>query len=116
MKSEVELYSIRLGDRLSGIVGDTTVQAMGIIECSAAGEVTLIVYFLADGSPVPAATISSGLPYAEHLVQLFLQKEMMPVWIDLLRHEKPVYVYVNTKRPGSTHISTSAEPIGEEES
>ena len=41
--------------------------------------------------------------------------DIMPFWVDMLRNEKPVYGYINTDHPEWTSISTSSEPVGEEE-
>jgi hypothetical protein len=43
------------------------------------------------------------------------QKELIAQWIDLLRNETPLYGYINTDHPEWTNISTSTEPVGEQE-
>ncbi|MDJ0841979.1 MAG: hypothetical protein QNK37_36080 [Acidobacteriota bacterium] len=42
--------------------------------------------------------------------------DQYPVYMDMLRHEKPVYAYLNSDRPDLNGIYTGQEPIGEEES
>jgi len=107
---ELESYAIRLGGTYDHTYGHTTIQVFGFISC-VGPDFMLNVYFLADGSPVPPAHIDSDLTSGV----LFLQKDMMPLWIDLLRHESPMWVSINTDSPESTRISTSAESIGEDE-
>jgi hypothetical protein len=39
----------------------------------------------------------------------------MQHYVDLVRNEKPVYAYLNSDKPQWNSISTSNEPVGEEE-
>jgi hypothetical protein len=110
-------YSILLSGTVLMLLGDQEIKAVGSILCEGEDDVDAYrvrVYFLADGSPELAPTISDS----GHEARLCLPRQMMPIWIDLLRYEKPLYGYINTSRPTSTHIRTSAteqEPIGEGE-
>jgi hypothetical protein len=70
-----------------------------------------VAYFLADDSPVPAPTTTVGGKWGP----IFLPKEMMGQWVDLLRNEQPLFGYINTDHPEWTNLSSSEEPVGEEE-
>ncbi len=109
---KIESYAIKLGDRMTATFDSTTIKAKGIIACIGTEDHRIIAYFLCDDSPVPPAVITHEGKWG----CLFLQKEIMPLWIDLLRNEKPLYGYINTQYPKWTNISTSNEPVGEEES
>jgi len=39
----------------------------------------------------------------------------MPLWIDVLRNEKPIFGVIDTAQPSASHITTKVEQIGEEE-
>ncbi len=105
-------YTIRLGDRLSAGFGGTTIEARGIISCMGPDNQRVVAYFLADDSPVPAPTTTIGGKWGP----VFLPKELMGRWTDMLRNEKPLFGYINTDHPEWTSVSTSQEPVGEEES
>jgi hypothetical protein len=68
------------------------------------------IYFH-DESQVPNPAVTSKGKWGN----IFLPKEMMPVWMDLLRNEKPLFGYINTDIPKLTNISTSREPVGVED-
>lgn len=110
-------YKIRLGGPFGALKGDPQVQAFGVILCEGEDDVSayrVTAYFLIDGSPAPAPTLSSD----GHDATLGLPRDLMANWIDLLRNEKPVYGYIDTNRPASTYITTDQmflEPIGEGE-
>jgi len=107
----VTKYAIKLGDRMSATFGGTTIKARGVVSCMGPDNQRVLGYFLADDSPVPAPTTTIGGKWGP----VFLPKEMMPMWVDMLRNEKPIHGYINTDHPEWTSISTSAEPVGEEE-
>lgn len=109
---QVKQYQIKLGARLGAIFGSTAIQIRGIVSCIGDNNKRIIGYFLLDNSPVPAPTTTINGNWGP----VFLPKELMSDWVDLLRNEKPVYGYINTDHPEWTHISTSNEPVGEEES
>ncbi|MEM7102922.1 MAG: hypothetical protein AAF502_07335 [Bacteroidota bacterium] len=48
--------------------------------------------------------------------RIYLRHRLLPVVIDLLRNEKPVYCKMSEVNPASCQLSTSAEPVGEGES
>jgi len=109
---QVDSYRVKLGDRLSATFGGTPIKARGVISCMGPDNQRIVGYFLTDDSPVPSPTTTVGGKWGP----VFLAKEMLPVWLDLLRNEKPIYGYINTDHPEWTNIATSNEPVGEEES
>jgi len=109
---EISTYKIKLGYRMSATFGVTTLKALGIISCIGPENQRINIYFLHDDSQVPNPAISNKGKWGN----IFLQKEMMPVWINLVRNEKPLFGYINTEVPKLTNVSTSQESIGEEES
>jgi hypothetical protein len=108
---EISKYSIKLGDNMQASFGGTTIKARGVISCMGPDNQRVVGYFLADDSPVPTPTTTIGGKWGP----VFLPKELMEQWVDMLRNEKPIYGYINTGRPEWTNISTSQEPVGEEE-
>jgi hypothetical protein len=109
-KFEITGYHVALGGEIVGISGNKAARAHGKITCKGE-EGTIAAYFLKDGSEVPQAqTIRNG-----RYGVLFLPRDMMPVWVDLLRNEKPIYGFTNEESPQFNRISTDLEDVGEHE-
>ena len=47
--------------------------------------------------------------------RIYMRRAMLPVVIDILRNEKPVFCRMSDTIPGLCQISTDQEPVGEEE-
>jgi hypothetical protein len=107
----VTSYTIKLGDKLSASFGGTTIKARAVVSCIGSDNQRVVAYFLADDSPVPTPTTTIGGKWGP----VFLPKELLGQWTDMLRNEKPLYGYINTDHPEWTNVSTSSEPVGEEE-
>ena len=108
---KISKYAIKLGDRLEATFGGTTIKARGIVSCMGPDNQRVVAYFLADDSPIPAPTTTIGGKWGP----IFLPKELMGQWVDMVRNEKPLYGYIDTAHPERTQVSTSNEPVGEEE-
>lgn len=108
----VTKYTIKVGDRMTATFGATTIKCRGVIACIGADNQRVVGYFLAPDSPIPAPTTTIGGKWGP----VFLSEELMDAWVDILRHEKPLYGYINTDQPSWTNVSTTEEPVGEEES
>jgi len=67
-----------------------------------------LVIFKPDGAQLPAANKD-----AAGLYRLYYHISRMPVLIDMLRNEKPVYFHFWTGVEPNTHITTGKEPVGE---
>jgi len=109
---QIKSYSYKLGDKMSATFGGTTIKIRGVVSAMGDDNQRVLGYFLSDDSPVPAPTTTIGGKWGP----VFLPKELMGQWVDMLRNEKPVYGYINTDHPEWTSISTKSEPVGEEES
>lgn len=107
---EITSYTIKLGDKVTTGISGVTIRARGIISCRG-GAFRIVAYFLSSDSPVPAAYVSAQGDSAA----IFLPPDLMGLWVDLLRNERPLYGYINSGIPPLTNISTSLEPVGEEE-
>ena len=108
---EVGGYTIKLGRRLSTRAGDQVVAATGFIAFLGEDFMSMNVYFVEDESPLPDPILSRD----GNVATLFLRSHLMPVWIDVLRNEKPIFGVIDTTQPGASHITTRNEPVGEEE-
>lgn len=108
---EITSYKIKLGYRQSATFGVTTLKAAGIISCMGNDNQRVVIYFLHEDSLVPNPAVTNDGKWGN----IFLPAVMMQVWMDLLRNEKPLYGYINTEVPKLTNVSTSHEPVGEEE-
>lgn len=109
---KITSYSMKIGDKLSASFGGTNIEIRGVISCMGPDNQRIVAYFLTDNSQVPNPTTTIGGKWGP----VFLPKELMGNWIDMLRNEKPIYGYINTDHPEWTNVSTSSEPVGEEES
>jgi hypothetical protein len=64
--------------------------------------------FMKTGQPIPANSISGGIP------RLHYSSAHLPAMLILLREEKPLFLNLNEAN-GIGTISTSDEPVGEQE-
>ena len=108
---EIGGYTIKLGRRLTASVGGQTVTAVGWISCIGDDFLNVNAYFVDDESPMPDPVVSRD----GNTGTLFLRRQLMPLWTDLLRNEKPIFGFIDTAQPGATHITTKVEPVGQEE-
>jgi len=108
---EIGGYTIKLGRRLSTRAGDQIVTAVGLISFLGEDFMSMNVYFVDDESPMPDPVLSRD----GNVATLFLRRELMPLWIDVLRNEKPIFGVIDTAQPSASHIATKNEPVGEEE-
>lgn len=107
----VASYSVKLGDSLTATWSGTQIKARGIIACRGDNH-RFIAYFLTEDSPVP----NSVYIVANKVGAIFRPFDEMNAYIDLIRNEKPIFAYLNSSRPEWNNLSTSQEPVGEEES
>lgn len=106
----VENYQTALGHGMTATWGGKQIKARGYLTCYG-GDHRFIAYFLTDDSPVPDPV---------YIIQnkvgaIFLPFDQMPLFVDLVRNEKPIYAYLNSDRPDWNSLKTSLEPVGEEE-
>lgn len=67
-----------------------------------------MLLFMKEGQPIPANTIANGVPRLHYSIRDF------PAMIQMIREEKPLFVNLNEAN-GIGSISTSDEPVGEQE-
>ena len=106
----VSRYQLKLGHEMSATWSGKRIKARGIVACYGE-EHRFIAYFLTSDSLVPDPVYVVN----NKVGAIFLPfKEMCP-FVDMLRNEKPIYAYLNSDKPEWNSISTSMEPVGEEE-
>ena len=106
----VENYKVSLSHELTASWGPTTVNARGKIVCYGE-EHRLIAYFLMDESPIPEPVYLED----KKVGAIFFPFREMVSFIDILRHEKPVYAYLSDEKPEWSGIGTFRAPAGERE-
>jgi len=106
----VTRYQVKLGHAMSATWSGKRIKARGIVACHGEDH-RFIAYFLTSDSPVPDPVYVVN----NKVGAIFLQFNEMPPFVDLLRNEKPIYAYLNSDKPEWNSISTSMEPVGEEE-
>ena len=108
----VNYYRAKVGYKGSATWSDVRIQIQGYITCYGDDSYRFIMYFLHEDSPVPPPVYIE----ANKVGAIFLPFRDMPMYMDLIRNEKPIYAYMNTAHPEWNGIKTSNEPVGEEES
>jgi hypothetical protein len=109
---EIGGYTIKLGRRLTTTVAGQTVTAIGFISCVGEDFLNVNAYFVDDDSPMPEPVLSRD----GNTGTLFLRRQLMPLWTDVLRNERPIFGFIDTAQPGATYITTKVEPVGVQES
>jgi hypothetical protein len=102
-------YTITIGYEASGGGGGDRTRAY--IVCFADDGHRFVIYFAAPGSQLAPPRYSVNAKFGSINVAV----AEMHNYVDLLRNEKPVYAYLNSERPEWNNLSTSLEPVGEEE-
>ena len=110
IKFEVQTYRVRIGFELSG--GGGGPKSRGHVVCYGGDGHRFAIYFAAPGSTLAPPRYFPETKFGSINVPV----DEMHNYIDLLRNEKPVYAYLNSDKPQWNNLSTSKEPIGEEES
>ncbi|WP_397363550.1 hypothetical protein [Olleya sp. R77988] len=106
----VNYYKVSAGFKGSATWGNVNIKIQGYVTCYGSDH-RFIIYFLHEDSPVPAPTY---IP-ANKVGAIFLPFKDMPMYLDIVRNEKPIYAYLNSTKPEWNSIKTSKEPVGEEE-
>ena len=107
----VERYQVSLNHELTANLGATSIKARGKVICYGE-EHRLIAYFLVDDSPLPEPVYLVD----KNIGAVFFHFKEMVSFIDILRHEKPVYAYLSDEKPEWSGIGTFRAPIGDRES
>ncbi|MAS37063.1 MAG: hypothetical protein CL610_23890 [Anaerolineaceae bacterium] len=107
---EVKEYMVILRQLEKMDFNGQQIRLRGIVRCHGT-EHTLDVYFLDEESvfPEPVADIEKKKGY------MFMPFRDLPVLVDILRNESPIYAHLRADRPEWTSITTTKEPVGEGE-
>jgi hypothetical protein len=105
-------YTITLGFEVYVYLNKRNIKTRGKLECYGRHGDRLIIYFLTDDQAAPEPFYNEADKYGA----IFLPFKEMPVYVDLVRNEKPVYASLDSDRMKSNSISSRSEPVGEEES
>ncbi|MBN2534805.1 MAG: hypothetical protein JXB88_18130 [Spirochaetales bacterium] len=106
---QIGTYEIKLAREMT--IGGGTVKFYSYIKC-AGGDHTLLIYFLRPDSN----NMDNIYLVDSKLGRIVVPWDQYPVYVDLLRNEKPLYVYLDSEKPINNRLYTGKEPIGEEES
>lgn len=107
---QVTSYEVKVGFEMSG--GGGGPKSRGIVVCNGDDGHRFAIYFAAPGSEMAPPRYFPETKFGSINVPI----DEMQHYVDLVRHEKPVYAYLNSVKPEWNNISTSKEPVGEEES
>ena len=77
-----------------------------------AGLKTCAIIFIDD----PNAALPAAKKVGNNYFEFYFHQHQFPHLIDMVRHENPIYVHYSDSVNNNSRISTSNEPIGEEES
>jgi hypothetical protein len=106
---EITKYVVRTGSKISAMWGGQQVDAKGVIKCDGK-EADIILYFVDNpDSYSPVVNIDKKTAVTFHDIG------HMPIFMDMLRNEKPIFGYINSDSPESTMLATSIESVGEGE-
>ena len=105
---EISTYEITLARQMT--IGGGAIEFYSYIKCQGGGH-TLLIYFLKPDSD----DMDNIFLVDRKLGRIVVPWDQYPVYVDLLRNEKPVYAFMDSDRPISNRIYTGKEPIGEEE-
>lgn len=106
---QVTSYQTKIGFELSG--GGGGPKSRGYLACFGNDGYRFVIYFAAPGSAMAPPRYFPDTKFGSINVPV----DEMLHYVDMVRNEKPVYAYMNSDKPQWNSISTSKEPVGEEE-
>ncbi|MFX0133278.1 MAG: hypothetical protein ACFFDN_06520 [Candidatus Hodarchaeota archaeon] len=107
-------YEVFLGRKLSSTIGDKKLECFAYIVVIGDDEHELTIKFLHPDS----ATINNSYDPVTKKATIYILPEhshQFSWYIDILRNEKPVYVYLSSTHPIGNCLYTGKEPVGEGE-
>jgi len=107
----VKTYEIGVGYKNSAIWGGVSILIQGHLVCNSGDGYRFIVYGLHPASAVPPPVYIE----ANKVGAIFIPFADLHNYVDLVRNEKPINVYLNSTSPNWNSLRTSAEPVGEQE-
>lgn len=109
---EVMNYTLNAGYKNTATWSGIQILIQGYVACVGSDGSRFIVYGLHPSSPVPPKPVYN---VAGNVGAIFVPFSTLGNYVDIVRNEKPVYAYLNSDNPDWLSLSTSQEPIGEEE-
>ena len=109
---EVNNYTLNVGYKNSATWGGVAIQIQGYVACAATDGSRFIVYGLHPSSPVPPNPVYN---VAGNVGAIFVPFSELHNYVDLVRNEKPVFARLDSDNPNWMSLSSSKEPVGEEE-
>lgn len=100
-------YQVTLGRQLEVSGG----KYYALIVCNASDGHVYLIYFTRPDSITPANFYNPTYKRGG----AFIPYDLYPTYIDLLRNEKPLNIYLNSDKPEWNQLLTGAEPVGESE-
>ncbi len=107
----VSSYEVGMGYKNNATWGGVNINIQGHLVCHSADGYRFIVYGLHPTSPIPNPVYIE----ANKVGAIFIPFVELHNYVDLVRNEKPINVYLNSVSPNWNSLRTSAEPVGEEE-
>lgn len=107
---EVKEYMVVLRQLEEMTFEGHSLRLKGIVRCLG-DEYTLDVYCVDEDSEFPQPAFNPE----EKKGYMFVPFADLPVFVDLLRNEKPIYAHLRGDKPEWTSITTTKEPVGEGE-
>lgn len=110
VRFQIDNYQITKGASVKTVFDGNVKIVRGIVGCYG-DDYILALNFTDKAEDLHKGFFDQTRKYAS----LFLPVSDMPVVIDMLRNEKPIYAHVDTKNPECSTVSTLHEPVGEGE-
>jgi hypothetical protein len=107
-------YEVFLGRKLSSTIDEKKLDFYAYIVIIGEDEHELTIKFLHPDSVIP----NNSYDPVTKKAMIYIppeQSEQFSWYIDILRNEKPVYVYLSSTHPIGNCVYTGKEPIGEGE-
>ena len=107
---EIREYIVALRQRDAMTIGGMALTLRGLIRCL--GETQqLDLYFVEeqDANPPPQFDVTAKKG------RMVLPFRDLPIFLDLLRNEGPIYAHMRSDKPEWSSITTAREPVGEGE-
>jgi len=113
---EIKHYQISWRQLERRDVGGTQIKIRGLVKCTgiepqSKAEYTLDVIFLAPDSPVPNPSFNAG----ERKGAMYMPMADILPFVDMLRHEKPIFGHLYDEKPDWVSVTTNKEPVGSAE-
>ncbi|MCK6531218.1 hypothetical protein L6R50_27865 [Myxococcota bacterium] len=106
----VDAHWVALGAALAPEGAAPDFAARAYIACAGSGY-QLVLWFLDDGATMPSATFDD----ATQAGTLYLLFSTLSAYLDLLRHESPVYAWVTSDAPSLNCLRTTPEKVAGEQ-